>query len=127
MLGAVSMALLFRVNLPVAMVMTLYTNPFTILPLYVLAYQLGAIVLGEGALSASQLNTPNLSWDNWFFPLLEWLSSLGKAFALGLPLLALLLAVTGYVLVRLGWRLWVIWEIARRRKRQLDVKGKSNE
>ena len=37
MLGAAICALVFRVNLPLALLVTLYTNPFTIVPLYVLA------------------------------------------------------------------------------------------
>src|ERR1019366_3025249 len=44
MIGAALLAVSFRVNLPVALIATLYTNPFTIVPLYVLAYELGAWV-----------------------------------------------------------------------------------
>ena len=47
MIGAAACALLFRVNLPLAMLVTLYTNPFTIVPLYLLAYQIGRMVIGE--------------------------------------------------------------------------------
>src|SRR5258707_12153234 len=43
---AALLAVAFRVNLPVAMVVTLYTNPFTIVPLYVLAYGIGALIFG---------------------------------------------------------------------------------
>jgi uncharacterized protein len=45
MAGAALCALLLRVNLPVALATTLYTNPITIIPLYLLAYELGAMVL----------------------------------------------------------------------------------
>ncbi len=48
MLGAAIVCLVARVNLPVAIVSTLYTNPFTIVPLYLLAYEIGSFVLGAG-------------------------------------------------------------------------------
>src|SRR5256712_14177259 len=43
---AALLAVAFRVNLPVAVVVTLYTNPFTIVPLYVIAYAIGALIFG---------------------------------------------------------------------------------
>jgi hypothetical protein len=117
MLGAALMSVLFRVNLPIALFATLYTNPFTILPLYALAYELGAWVLGMDGIVQAPITMPELLWSDWFFPLLNWVSSLGKAFAIGLPLLGIVLAVSGYVLVRLGWRFWILWEWRRRRAR----------
>src|SRR6188472_1824790 len=41
-------AVVFKVNLPVAIITTLYSNPFTILPIYAAAYMIGAFVTGEG-------------------------------------------------------------------------------
>jgi uncharacterized protein len=118
MITAGILAVLFRVNLPVAMFTTLYTNPFTIVPLYWLAYQLGALVTGRGhAVSAAHFVVPDMNWDNWFRVMLEWMISLGKPFAIGLPLLALLLALTGYISVRVGWRLWVMWQWSKHGKR----------
>jgi uncharacterized protein len=111
MIGAALMAVLFRVNLPVAMVTTLYTNPFTIVPLYLVAYQFGAFVTGQShALTAAQFVVPEMGWDNWFTVMADWVFSLGKPFAIGLPLLAVSLALLGYVSVRIGWRLWVMWQ-----------------
>ncbi len=111
MLGAALMAVFFRVNLPVAMLTTLYTNPFTIVPLYYIAYQLGAYVTGQGqVLTATQFSVPEMGWDNWFSVMVSWIISLGKPFAIGLPLLAVLLAVLGYIFVRLGWRFWLMWQ-----------------
>lgn len=118
MLSAAIFSVLFRVNLPIALFTTLYTNPFTILPLYVVAYELGAWVLGVGGVDSVQIALPDLHWHDWFMPLLHWLASLGKAFVIGLPLLAILLAVSGYCAVRLGWRVWVLWELRKRRARR---------
>lgn len=47
MLGAAISAVAFKVNLPLALLVTLYTNPFTIVPLYLLAYQIGRLTIGE--------------------------------------------------------------------------------
>lgn len=114
MLGAALLAVLFRVNLPVALFVTLYTNPFTILPLYLLAYQLGAWVSGT-EMDAAFTALPELHWHDWFWPLIQWMSSLGHAFAIGLPLLALLLAMSGYILTRIAWHGWILWRLRQRR------------
>ncbi len=117
MLGAALLSVWLRVNLPVALFSTLYTNPFTILPLYILAHRIGAWVLGLNGISASSITIPQLRWDDWWQPLLHWLASLGKALVIGLPLLAILLSCAGYFLVRLGWRGWVLWKLHKRYRR----------
>ena len=117
MLGAAILAVLFRVNLPIALFATLYTNPFTILPLYLLAYELGSWVSGQSGIVAAPI-MPELHWHDWFWPSIHWLASLGKAFAIGLPLLAIIFSVLGYFVVRLGWRGWVLWELRKRRIRR---------
>ncbi len=48
MLVAALLAIPLKKNLPVALVTTLYTNPFTIAPLYLLAYGYGRLLLGAG-------------------------------------------------------------------------------
>ena len=118
MIGAALLAVLLRVNLPVAMFTTLYTNPFTIVPLYFVAYRLGALVTGQSqAVTAAHFAVPEMGWDNWLTVMMDWVFSLGKPFAIGLPLLAVILAVLGYVLVRMGWRVWVMWHWRKRGKR----------
>jgi len=118
MIGAALMAVLFRVNLPVAIFTTLYTNPLTIVPLYWLAYQLGALVTGQRhSMTEARFVVPEMGWDNWYAVMVDWIFSLGKPFAIGLPLLAASLALLGYVSVRVGWRLWVMWQWHQRGKR----------
>jgi uncharacterized protein (DUF2062 family) len=106
MLGAVLLVLLLRVNLPVALFTTLYTNPFTILPLYALAYEIGSRL--SGVQHAKLLMLPELHWNGWWSELWQWFATLGKPILIGLPLLALSLALVGYVVVRLLWRVMVI-------------------
>ncbi|OGS98097.1 MAG: hypothetical protein A3F73_11575 [Gallionellales bacterium RIFCSPLOWO2_12_FULL_59_22] len=118
-ISAALLAVLLRVNLPVAAFTTLYTNPFTILPLYVLAYELGAWVSGAGnGTEIAGLSFPELHWHNWAGEMWNWLAMLGKPFLVGLPLLALGLAVSGYFAVRIAWRLAVIWKWRARKRRQ---------
>lgn len=108
MLGAAIAAVLFRVNLPLSLVLTLYTNPLTIVPLYFAAYWLGALALGEsGAFVAPPAYTGG-GLAAWTGALIEWMAHLGKPLALGLLLLAGLLAIAGYGMVRLAWRVYLI-------------------
>ncbi len=119
MIGAAIMSVLFRVNLPVAIFTTLYTNPFTILPLYVVAYKLGAFVTGQrDGLPAAHFALPEMGWSNWHTVLPEWAASLGKPFAVGLPLLAISLAIAGYFIARVLWYAMVAWEWRRRAARR---------
>jgi len=106
MLGAALLAVWLRVNLPVALLTTLYTNPFTILPLYALAYELGSWVSGTPAHAI--LSMPELHLHRWVGELWAWCQALGTPILIGLPLLAMLLAISGYALVRLAWRLIVV-------------------
>jgi uncharacterized protein (DUF2062 family) len=120
MLSALLLTIGLRKNLPVALLATLYTNPLTIVPLYLLAYQLGALLLGTEA-RAAPLSMWEMNWGDWgasFHTLLDWMASLGKPLAVGLVALAFALAALGYVATRIGWRAYVIlaWR-ARRIKR----------
>ncbi len=126
MIGAAIMAVLFRVNLPVAVFTTLYTNPFTILPLYAIAYEYGALVLGHrNGGTTAPLTLPDMNWSNWYSVLPHWFASLGKPFALGLPLLAVTLAIVGYFTVRVLWHWMVVLEWRKRAaRRQLHQRGK---
>lgn len=115
MLGAALCALIFRVNLPLAMLTTLYTNPLTIVPLYLLAYELGRWLTGEngGFIEAPEL----VSFDfiGWSQAMLGWLLNVGKPILIGLPSLALILAATGYITCKLLWRHFLIRSWHRRR------------
>lgn len=112
-------AVAFRVNLPVAAFTTFYTNPFTIVPLYVVAYELGAWVSGaRNGVAVVKPPFPELHWNSWLGELLQWFTQLGKPLLVGLPLFATILAITGYFAVRLAWRVAIVlkWR-ARQRHR----------
>ena len=121
MIFAALLAVLFRVNLPVAVFITFYTNPFTILPLYALAYELGAWVSGvRSGVATAKLSFPEMQWHDWMGKLWDWLMLLGEPILIGLPLLAVVLAISGYVAVRVAWRVMVILKWRARRKRTED-------
>jgi uncharacterized protein (DUF2062 family) len=116
-LTALLIAVPLRVNLPVAMVMTFYTNPFTIGPLYFLAYEIGTRVVGGDAMITQ---APGMDWANlgaWMNTFLHWTLSLGKPLAIGLVVLAVSLAITGYFVAQLAWRVHVA--LAWRRRARL--------
>jgi len=119
MLSAAVMAIALRVNLPVAVLGTWYTNPVTIVPLYYVAYKLGMYLTGHTprslAVPALDLNFSNVG--DWIPMLMAWIGTMGKPFLFGLLLLAAILAVCGYLGVLLAWRIYVnlAW---RRRLRQ---------
>lgn len=117
MLGAVLLAIWLRVNLPLSLATTLYTNPFTIVPLYLLAHHLGVLV-GGGRHVSEVPSFPAWHWHDGMWPLWHWLEALGKPLLLGLPLLAMILAVAGYLGVRLAWRLSVLWRWRQRQRRR---------
>lgn len=119
MICAALLAVLLRVNLPVAAVTTFYTNPFTILPLYALAYKLGAWVSGvNSGVARAKLSFPEMQWHDWMSKLWDWLVMLGEPILIGLPLLAAVLAISGYVAVRVAWRVAVVlrWRARKRRR-----------
>lgn len=117
MISAMLLAILFRVNLPVAAFTTLYTNPFTILPLYLVAYEIGAWVSGEHS-SATSIAFPEIHWDDWAGILWNWFIAMGKPILVGLPLLAIGLAIAGYFAVRTAWYLAVVWKWRARQRRR---------
>ncbi|HCI13127.1 MAG: hypothetical protein A2063_06515 [Gallionellales bacterium GWA2_60_142] len=124
MISAVLLAVLLRVNLPLAAVVTAYTNPFTIVPLYLLAYELGRFVLGvSNSIVAEPPPFPAMHWDSWAGALWQWMAALGKPLLLGLPLLALSLSLAGYLLVRIVWRLAVVWRWRARANRYAQKKA----
>jgi uncharacterized protein (DUF2062 family) len=109
MLGAAVVATWLKCNFPVAVVTTLYTNPLTIVPLYLLAYQLGALLLGAPGLNHLP-PPPDWQWAHpWdsAFAFGAWLQALGMPLVLGVPTLALLLAVAGYTVLRLAWSVYL--------------------
>lgn len=92
-------AILFRVNLPIAVVIVWLTNPFTIPPIFFGCYLLGAFVLGQD----QQHFHFELSW-NW---LIESMSTIGPALLVGCTICAFTFSIIGYFSMNLLWRISV--------------------
>ncbi|HEX7054036.1 MAG TPA: DUF2062 domain-containing protein [Burkholderiales bacterium] len=108
MVVALLLAVPLRRNVPVALALTFYTNPFTIVPLYLLAYGYGRLLLP----GAGNGEVVPFEWD-WsdFYGSLEalwhWMLGLGPPLLVGLVALAVTLALLGYFAVDLFWRAYV--------------------
>jgi uncharacterized protein (DUF2062 family) len=106
---AAALAILFRVNLPVAVMGVWISNPLTLAPIYFFSYKVGAWVLsvpvGHYAFE--------VSWQ-WFTNefLMIW-----KPLLLGCFICGTIAAGLGILLVRLIWRLVVVRSWIERKKR----------
>lgn len=120
MLSATIISTILRVNLPVAVFTTLYTNPFTIVPLYLLAYKMGILVTGHRGEALPQFEFDwHGSWLKAFPAFFDWVTALGLPLALGLILLGCILTPASYFLVRGLWRLHVLLAWRKRRLKRL--------
>jgi len=122
MITAAVLAIIFRVNVPVAVASTWYTNPITAVPLTYLSYKIGTFVTGQSGkpLVHFSYDWTNKDWIGALPAFFHWLIQLGPSFLLGAFILALSLAAISYVGIRLLWRLHIVthW---RRRKKQRDL------
>ncbi|MET0311208.1 MAG: DUF2062 domain-containing protein [Burkholderiaceae bacterium] len=96
-LAAAAHCIWWRANVPIAVGMTLITNPFTTGFWLWLAFEMGSKAMGRDG-SAPPLGDMGL---------VQWVMALGQPALLGLGLLASGSAVLGYIAVKLGWRLRV--------------------
>lgn len=103
-LGSAAGCIAFRANFPLAVLTTFYTNPFTIGPLYLVAYQIGQWALPSARQVPLRL-PPGMGFDlDGATSFLHWAVSLGPSLAVGLPMLAGMLGLCGFVAMRIGWR-----------------------
>ena len=116
--GAILLSLLWRANFPLAAITTLYTTPFTIVPLYLVAYEYGRLFFPDAPSVASVAPPPFSELETWLPALAAWMTELGKPLVLGLVLLALTLATAGWIAVRLAWRCHVVASWRRRARRR---------
>jgi len=115
-LGSLGMCAWLRGNAIAAALTTAYTNPLTIVPLYWLAFQIGAFLL-PGQHDMPPFEVPHGDFSQWASGLAEWMTALGWPLLLGLPVLATLLAAIAYVLVQMFFLMPVIRRARRMRAR----------
>jgi uncharacterized protein len=107
---AALLAILFRVNLPLAVALVWTTNPITMPPIFYFAYLLGSVLL---RIPPQQLEFQFSS--QWFLATL-------KPFLLGCMVLSTVSALAGYWLIIGLWRLQVncLWRDRCRRRLQSE-------
>ncbi len=117
MLGAALISSVLRVNLPVAVFTTLYTNPITIVPLYIFAFKIGQLATDSrtSALPSFEFDWHNTNWLAAIPAFWHWFAALGTPLLVGLILLASLLAATSYFAVQ-GIRRWRVMRQWRKRR-----------
>ncbi|MBS0377641.1 MAG: DUF2062 domain-containing protein [Proteobacteria bacterium] len=102
MLLACTLAVLIRLNIPVAVTATFFVNPFSIMPLYYFAYRVGLLLLQE----------PRMRFH--FVPTLHWLryglAPVWKPFLLGCLVCGVVSGVVGWLLLEGIWR----WQVVSR-------------
>ena len=111
MVIAALLAIASRCNLPISVALVWITNPLTIAPMFYFAYRLGAWLLG------TELTVDNIDLSvTW---LLDNLGNIGYPLLVGSLVCGWVSGITGFVLVRVLWRLHVIrrWRERRSRKR----------
>lgn len=116
---ATMFAIVFKVNLPMAVLITLYSNPLTIVPIYLAAYAIGEFVIGNGTIKMPQVEFSILDKNivEWIPAIIDWMASLGKTLLTGISILAILLSVIGYFTAHSVWRLYVIYAWRKRAQR----------
>ena len=107
-IGSAALAILFRVNLPLAVVFSFFSNPITIPPIFYFAYQLGTKLLG---LEEKQIEF-TFSWD-WFS---NTLVHIWEPLLLGCFILGSLASMLTYFTIRLIWRISAVNKWEKRRK-----------
>ncbi len=95
MLPATLLAVLWRANLPLSIVLVWLSNPFTWIVLYTPPYLLGSALLGETGLSISSITIEVM---------LQHLAALW----LGCLIFGVALGCAGYFAVRVVWRMVVV-------------------
>jgi uncharacterized protein (DUF2062 family) len=97
LLGGLLAAMIWHLNVPTVVVMSMLVNPVTAVPIYFFAYRVGALLLG------SPPGTFDFEWSwNW---LQTGLGAIWKPFLLGCLVCGVIGGYGGYRLLELVWRI----------------------
>ena len=100
MLFSAICAIVFRANLPLAIIGVWFSNPLTLIPIYYGCYHVGLLVL--------QPTTPIESFHWTLSSINIHLSQILLPTLVGTCIVALITSISAYVLTRLFWRHWVL-------------------
>ena len=115
---AAGLAILFGVNLPLAVICVWVTNPVTFAPIFFFAYQIGTWLLGEPI--------KHYAFELSFHWLTESLVLIWKPLLLGCFILGVVSALIGYVTIIWVWRFSLIKRWQDRRLQRTAKNKKTN-
>lgn len=110
MLLAALLAILFRANLPISILLVWISNPLTWVVVYTPPYLLGLAILGETGISLQAIT-------------LEMMMDQLAALWIGCLIFGTALGAGGYVLANVIWRMMIMNQWTRRREQRRQEKG----
>ncbi len=115
MVVAAAGAVALRCNLPLSVGLVWITNPFTMPPIYYLAYRLGAMILRHPLLP--------VQFELSFHWMTHRLTEIWEPFLLGCLLFGLFFGSLGYFMINVLWRVRVMrmWRHRQQRRAQQKV------
>jgi uncharacterized protein (DUF2062 family) len=118
--AAMLAAVALRANVAAAAAATWLTNPFTMAPIWALAAYLGSFIVPLKTADTPSQAMVHLAWNapqTWPAAFWEQVTSWGPALLVGFPFAGVVLGLTAYVLVYLGWAVLIKQERRRRLRR----------
>ncbi|VAW70187.1 FIG01199889: hypothetical protein, partial [hydrothermal vent metagenome] len=115
MIIAAGAAILLRCNLPISIALVWITNPLTMPPMFYAAYMLGNWMLG--------LPPNDIEFEASFEWIEQQMSAIWQPFLLGCFSLGLFSATSGFITIRLLWRLHIVRYIKNKKNRYTDTGG----
>jgi uncharacterized protein len=112
-------AIWLRANVPMSVVGTFITNPFTTVPIYYIAYRIGSALMGieQAPLTLTSILEHVPATEGWLDMWTGRLLKLGKPLFVGLAALACAYALASYFSISLLWRALTLRAWRRRRGR----------
>ena len=112
-LSAAALAILFRMNLPIAILFSLLANPITVPFIFFYSYKLGSILFGLEENQITNIipeNTTIIEWFNTIF------LNIWEPLLIGCLILGLISSSITYFLIRLIWRIGAVVKWGNRHK-----------
>jgi len=116
MILAAGAAILIRCNLPLSIALVWITNPITMPPMFYFAYKLGSLMLG--------LPANNIEFVASFEWIEQQMALIWQPFLLGCFTLGVVSGITGFISIRLLWRLHIVQYLKQKKQRYTHKKNK---
>jgi len=112
MIFAAGAAIILRCNLPISVALVWITNPITMPPMFYAAYALGNWMLGQPA--------SHIEFEASFDWIAQQMEVIWQPFLLGCFTFGVVSGISGFVGIRLLWRLHIVTYLKNKKRRYLD-------